>query len=74
MPRHDVPSRSEGRPARGGPHHERWRDEHPHELDEEEEEKNAAPRIRPDAGPPVEEEQPQSPGAEPLHKTQQQQH
>lgn len=71
MPRHDAPSPAEGRRPRRDPGYEKWRDEQARRLDEE----HGNPRaVRPHAGPAEEEEQPQSPGAKPLHKTQQQQH
>ena len=71
MPRHDAPSRAETRRPRRDPDYEKWRDEQMRRLDEEHDNLH---RPRPHAGPAEEEEQPQSPGAKPLHKTQQQQH
>jgi hypothetical protein len=64
MPRHDAAIPAEGRPPRRHPDHEKWRDEEHDDLR----------TARPHAGPAEEGEQPQSPGAKPLHKTQQQQH
>ena len=71
MPRHDAPSPAEGRRPRRDPDSEQLRDEQVRRLDEEH---DALQRVRPHAGPAEEGEQPQSPGAKPLHKTQQQQH
>lgn len=71
MPRHDAASPAEGRPPRRHPDPEKWRGEQGRRLDEERDDLGAA---RPHAGPAEEDEQPQSPGAKPLHKTQQQQH
>ncbi|VTU14955.1 hypothetical protein H6CHR_00070 [Variovorax sp. PBL-H6] len=62
MPRHDVLRRAEMRPARREADYERWRDE------------DDVQRVRPHAGPDGGGEQLQSPGAKPLHRTQQQQH
>jgi len=63
MSPHHGPSVPERRRARRDPDDER--------LDEED---DTLPHKRPHAGPADEGEQPQSPGARPLHKTQQQQH
>jgi hypothetical protein len=68
MPRHDAPSRTDAHRTRRDPDYEKWRDEQARRLGEERDD------LRPDAGPPEEGEQPQSPGAKPLHRTQQQQH
>lgn len=68
MPRHVAPSPAEERRPQRDPHDEKWRDEQVRRLDEEHGD------LRPHAGPAEEGEQPQSPGAKPLHKTQQQQH
>ncbi|VTU13438.1 hypothetical protein [Variovorax sp. RA8] len=69
MPRHDAAS-PVGRWPRRHPDDEK-RDEQVRRLAEEHDKLRAA---RPNAGPAEEDEQPQSPGAKPLHKTQQQQH
>ena len=71
MPRHDAPSPAEGRRPRRDPDSEQLRDEQVRRLDEEHDNLHGP---RPHAGPAEEGEQPQSPGAKPLHKTQQQQH
>jgi|EndMetStandDraft_2_1072991.scaffolds.fasta_scaffold914975_1 hypothetical protein len=71
MPRHDVPRRAEIRRPPRDPDYERWRDEYMRRLDKADEDSR---RVRPDAGPTDADEQPQSPGAEPLHKKQEQQH
>jgi len=71
MPRHDAPSRAETRRPRRDPDYEKWRDEQVRRLDDEHDNLHGP---RPHAGPAEEGEQPQSPGAKPLHKTQQQQH
>ena len=71
MPRHDAATPAGGRRPRRDPDYEKWRDEQVRKLDEEH---DHLQRPRPHAGPAEEGEQPQSPGAKPLHKKQEQQH
>jgi len=71
MGRPDARSRVEEHRPRPDPEHEPWRDEETRQLDEEHEQ---LPRGRPHGGPAEVGELSQSPGAEPLHKTEEQQH
>ncbi|VTU17865.1 hypothetical protein H4CHR_00072 [Variovorax sp. PBS-H4] len=71
MPRHAVPRRPEMHRPQRDPDSERWRDEYMRRFEEEHGERRT---LRPHAGPADVGEQPQSPGAKPLRKTQQQQH